>query len=61
MSDNIFTLSKREQCAAIAIILALLIGTLGAHFRSLRSDIPAPAQSTAPTPQEEQANPDDAP
>ncbi|MEY2546841.1 MAG: hypothetical protein QOG48_1958 [Verrucomicrobiota bacterium] len=61
MSENIFTLSKREQRAAIAIVLALLIGTLAVHLRSLRSEIRAPASSTAPPPQEEQANPEDSP
>jgi hypothetical protein len=57
--QNIFTLSKREQRAAIAIILALLLATFALHYRSLRSPIAPPAKTPAATPLEEQTDSDD--
>ncbi|GEM_PF-4608246 len=59
MSENIFTLSKREQRAAIAIVLAILVGTLVVHYRSLRSDTQPPTPPASPIPHEEQTEPDD--
>ena len=49
MSENVFTLSKREQRAIIAIVLALLIGTLVLHFRGLRTEAARPEQQSSPS------------
>jgi hypothetical protein len=47
---QIFALTKREQRVVIAIVLALLAGTIAMHYRGLRSDISPPAAIPAATP-----------
>jgi hypothetical protein len=59
MSENVFTLTKREQRAIVAIILALLVGTFAVHFRSLRTELPKAAPSASTPPQEEHGESDD--
>lgn len=62
MKENIFTLTRREQRAIIAIILLLLIGTVIAHYQSLQSDMPAaPSSSISPTPAEEDSSTPESP
>ena len=61
MKENIFTLTKREQRAIIAIVLALLIATTVVHYRSLRSNLSPPTVSTAPTPEEQAGSPGEPP
>jgi hypothetical protein len=60
--ENIFTLTRREQRAIIAIVLALLTGTLVKHYRSLRTPMPIPAAvQPSPTPDEAEAAPTETP
>lgn len=56
MRETIFTLTRREQRAIIAIVLALVMGTLVKHYRSLRTRMPTPAAVPAsPTPDDDTA------
>ncbi len=58
----LFALTKPEQRAIIALMMALLLGTIAMRFRDLRS-APKPIQPNAatalPDPEEERSSPDD--
>jgi hypothetical protein len=43
-----FSLTKREQCVIILIVVALIAGTIVVRYRDLRSPVsPLPAQPSA--------------
>ena len=50
VSDNIFTLTTREQRIVVAIVLALLTATTAMHYRNLFSPASAPVSRPTATP-----------